>query len=89
MPIAVHCTPAQFSRDDYEKMIAELEKDGEPDGRVSHTSYDGPDGVHFFEVWETEDHYAQHHDRLMASLQACGVDAGSVVHTGSVHRHGD
>jgi quinol monooxygenase YgiN len=79
MPVAVRITPKQLSRDDYEKLIDELEATGagEPDGRQFHAAY-GDDEVHMFEVWESREHFEDHRDSLMAVLQGAGVDAGTV-----------
>jgi quinol monooxygenase YgiN len=79
MPVAVHITPKKLSRDDYEKLIGELEASGagEPEGRQFHAAY-GDDEVSMFEVWESREHFEDHRDKLMAVLQGAGVDAGSV-----------
>jgi hypothetical protein len=79
MPVAIRITPRQMSRDDYERVIKDLEDSGcgEPDGRTFHAAY-GEDQVHMFEVWETEEQFDSHRDRLFATLQGAGVDAGTV-----------
>jgi hypothetical protein len=54
MPIAVRITPSKMTRDDYERVMRQLEEtgSGEPDGRVFHASY-GEDEVHMFDVWDS------------------------------------
>jgi quinol monooxygenase YgiN len=83
VPVAVHITPKQMSKSDYDRVIKELEASGsgDPDGRVFHAAY-GDDDVHMFEVWRSPEDFEAHRDRLFAVLQGCGFDAGSVdVHT--------
>jgi quinol monooxygenase YgiN len=79
VPVAVRICPTQMSRDEYKKVISDLEAAGcgEPEGRVFHAAY-GDDQVHMFEVWESEEQFEAHRDRLFATLQGAGVDAGTV-----------
>jgi quinol monooxygenase YgiN len=79
MPVAVHITPNQMSKDDYDRVIGELEASGlsQPDGRLYHAAY-GQDQVHLFEIWESEEDFDAHRDRMFAVLQGAGVDGGTV-----------
>jgi quinol monooxygenase YgiN len=79
MPVAVHITPRNMSRDDYERVIAELDASGagEPEGRLFHAAY-GTDEVHMFEVWDSPDQFDAHSNQLFAVIQGAGVDAGTV-----------
>jgi quinol monooxygenase YgiN len=79
MPVAVHITPRQMSRDDYEKVIKELRDAGagEPDGRSFHAAY-GDDEVSMFEVWDSPEQFEAHRDQLLATLQGVGVEVGPV-----------
>ena len=79
MPIAVRICPTKMSRDDYAKVMADLERTrgGAPDGRLFHAGY-GEDEVHMFEVWDSSDQFDAHSDRLFAVIQGAGVDAGIV-----------
>jgi hypothetical protein len=88
MAIAVHIKPHQL-KDDYERVIRELEKDGTPSGRLSHTSYGDDDKVQMFDVWSSPDEYQADHDRLVGTLQSAGLDAGISVDTAPVQRHVD
>lgn len=47
MPVAVCITPAHMPKDDYERVIGELEASGlgELDGRLYHAAYGGDDQV--------------------------------------------
>ena len=76
--VAVHITPKQMSRADYERMIAELESGGSsPDGRLYHAAY-GDDEVRMFEVWESPEQFEVHRERLFSCLQGAGIDGGIV-----------
>jgi quinol monooxygenase YgiN len=79
MPVAVHITPRNMSKQDYERVIGELYASGggEPEGRLYHAAY-GDDEVHMFEVWESPEQFEAHSDRLFAVIQGAGVDAGTV-----------
>jgi quinol monooxygenase YgiN len=68
-----------MSRDDYERVIKELEESGagDPEGRRMHTAY-GDKNVYMFEVWDSQEQFDQHGERLFATLQGAGVDAGTV-----------
>jgi hypothetical protein len=79
MPIAVRITPTKMTRDDYERIMKQLEESGcgEPEGRVFHASY-GDDEVHMFDVWDSHESFQPYHDDLMGLLQGAGIDAGTV-----------
>ena len=79
VPIAVRITPSQMTRDDYEKIMGQLEAtgSGDPDGRVFHASY-GEEEVHMFDVWESREAFQPYHDDLMGLLQGAGIDGGIV-----------
>jgi quinol monooxygenase YgiN len=87
MPVAVHITPRNMSKQDYEQVIGELYASGggEPEGRLFHAAY-GDDEVHMFEVWESQEHFEAHSDRLFAVIQGAGVDAG-IARVHPLHRH--
>ena len=55
MPVAVRICPEKMTREDYEKVAADLGPD-EPDGRLYHAAY-GTDEVQMFEVWESPEHF--------------------------------
>jgi hypothetical protein len=79
VPIAVRTAATNMSRDDYDKLITELERSGsgEPQGRLFHAGY-GDDEVHMFEVWDSRESFQPYHDDLMARLQGAGIDGGIV-----------
>jgi quinol monooxygenase YgiN len=80
MPCAIHICPDHMSKDDYEKVIGDLEKEGlhEPDGRLYHAAYGDDDNVDMFEVWRSQEDFDAHSDKLFAVLQGNGVNVESV-----------
>jgi hypothetical protein len=79
MPIAVHIAPGKMSKDDYARIMGELESTGAgaPEGRLYHAAYGGDD-VRIFEVWESPEHFEAHRVDLVGVLQGAGIDAGTV-----------
>lgn len=79
MAITVRISPQKMSRDDYEKVMHELEVkgSGDPDGRLSHTSH-GDESVHLEETWESREQFERHQEDRLAVLEAAGLDAGIV-----------
>ena len=79
MAVVVHINPNHMSKADYERVIEGLRASGgaDPDGRTFHAAY-GEQDVHMFEVWESREHFDAHRDRLVATIQAAGVDCGTI-----------
>lgn len=79
MAVAVHICPTQMSRADYQRVIKDLEDAGvgEPEGRTFHAAY-GESEVRMFEVWDSREQFDAHSERLFATLQGAGLDAGTV-----------
>ena len=71
MPIAVRICPTKMSRDDYAKVMADLERTrgGTPEGRLFHAGY-GEDEVHMFDVWDSRESFESYHQDLVGHLQA-------------------
>jgi quinol monooxygenase YgiN len=83
MTVAVHITPHKMTREDYEKVISELEAcgAGDPQGRTLHAAY-GDDDVRVFELWNSKEEFEAHREQLTACLQAAGIDSGPIeIHT--------
>jgi hypothetical protein len=80
MPVAVHICPDHMSKDDYKRVIGDLEKEGvhETDGRLYHAAYGGDDDVKMFEVWRSQEDFDAQSDKLFATLQGAGVNVDSV-----------
>jgi hypothetical protein len=88
--IAVRIAPKNMTRDDYEKLIGELEGSGsaEPEGRLFHAGY-GEDEVHMFDVWDSRESFEAYHEDMVGHLQAAGLDGGMIVQVEPVHRAHD
>jgi hypothetical protein len=76
MPIAVHISPQNMSKDDYSRMIGDLEASGVPEGRLYHAAY-GEDELEIFEVWQSPEQFDAHRDRMFSLMQGSGLDAGA------------
>jgi hypothetical protein len=83
--VAVHISPEHMTRDDYQRIIAELEASGagDPEGRLYHAAY-GEDEIRLFEVWESPEQFETHRDRLFTALQEVSVGAG-IIDVYSLH----
>lgn len=83
MAVAVHITCQHMTKDDYERVIKQLEASGasDPQGRHYHAAY-GNDDVHMFEIWESPEHFEAHRGDLFEAIQCAGVDsAGIEIHS--------
>jgi quinol monooxygenase YgiN len=80
MPCVVHICPDHMSKDEYQQLIEDLEKQGvhEPEGRLSHAAYGDDDDVRMFEVWRSQEEFDAHSDKLFATLQGAGVNVDRV-----------
>jgi len=69
-----------MTKKDYERVISELQASGadEPEGRRFHAAYGDDDNLSLFEVWDSKEQFDAHSDDLFETLQAAGVDAGSI-----------
>lgn len=73
MPVAVHITAQNMTKEDYERVRRELHADkGEPEGRIYHAAY-GDDDLRMFEVWESQQHFDNHFNDVMANALGAAV----------------
>jgi quinol monooxygenase YgiN len=79
MAVAVRICPDKMSKEDYEQVVDDLEASGlsEPQGRLYHAAY-GEDEVHMFEIWESQEDFEAHHDKMVDVLQGAGLGGGTV-----------
>jgi quinol monooxygenase YgiN len=79
MPVVVKIAPKNMSKDDYEKVMKELEDSGcgSPEGRLSHAS-SGDDELQMHETWESREQFDAYHNKLMDVLDGAGIDGGTV-----------
>jgi hypothetical protein len=66
-----------MSKDEYKKVIGELEKSGVQEGRLYHAAY-GDDDVQIFEVWRSHEDFDAHSEKLFSVLQGNGVNVERV-----------
>jgi quinol monooxygenase YgiN len=61
-----------MSKEDYERLIAELEAAGvgEPEGRLFHAAYGDGDELRMFEVWESPERFEAYREQLFSDTQA-------------------
>jgi hypothetical protein len=86
VPIAVRIAPTKMSREDYAKVMADLERTrgSSPEGRLFHAGY-GEEDVHMFDVWDSRESFEPYHQDLVGHLQAAGLDGGIVVQVEPIH----
>ena len=81
MPVAVHICPDHMSKQDYERVIAELKASGgeEPEGRRFHAAYGDENNLRLFEVWDSQEQFEAHRGDLFVTLQGVGLGGGDVT----------
>ena len=67
-----------MSAEKYDEVIRRLEEAGagSPAGRSYHCSFQVGEGLHVFDVWESEEQFNEFGKTLMPILQELGVDPG-------------
>lgn len=86
MPVAVHINPRNMSKDDYKRVMADLDASGasKPDGRVFHAAYG--DNVQIFEVWDSLEQFKTHKERLFTAINAAtGYEVDPLVEAHAIH----
>lgn len=86
MSVAVHISPEHMSREDYERLINELEAHGagDPPGRTFHAAY-GEDDLEIMELWDSPEQFEAHRERMLAAVEAAGLSPEPVVDIQPVH----
>jgi len=79
MSLVYHFSPRSMSSKQYDECIARLEAAGagSPKGRLHHTSYGSPEELRVFDVWDSEESFAEFGKTLVPILQELGVDPGT------------
>jgi hypothetical protein len=77
----VHISPNQMTKEDYERVIAELGS-SESDCRRFHAAY-GDDEPQIFEVWDSPERFRGYKDKLFAHLLDVGCGGRDV----EIHPH--
>jgi hypothetical protein len=76
LAVAVHISPNQMTKEDYERVIADL-GGSEPEGRRFHAAY-GDDELQIFEVWDSPEQFQDYKETLFEHLQSVGLGGGDV-----------
>ena len=86
MALGFYFSPDSFSREQYDACIKLLEDAGQgaPAGRLSHVAFASGDGLHVFDVWESQASFEAFGQTLMPILGQVGVDPGP-PHVSEVH----
>lgn len=78
MAVGYYFHPESMSADQYDRVIRRLEEEGagSPPGRSYHCSFEVGNGLHVFDVWESEEQFAEFGKTLMPILGEEGIDPG-------------
>jgi hypothetical protein len=78
MALGYYFHPESMSTEQYDRVLEKLEEAGAgaPPGRSYHTAFLAGNGLHVFDVWESEAQFEEFGRTLMPILQAEGVDPG-------------
>jgi hypothetical protein len=79
MAFVYHFSPKSMTSEQYDQCIARLEAAGagNPTGRLYHASFGSHDHLSVFDVWESEQAFAEFGKTLVPILQELDVDAGT------------
>jgi hypothetical protein len=78
MALGYYFHPESMSSEQYDRTIQKLEKAGagSPAGRSYHCAFQVGNGLHVFDVWESEEQFNEFGKTLMPILQEEGIDPG-------------
>jgi hypothetical protein len=79
MALAMYFAPDHFPREQYDTCIERLADAGQaaPSGRLYHVAFAGGDGVHVFDVWDSQESFEAFGQTLLPILRDLGVDPGA------------
>jgi hypothetical protein len=78
MALGYYFHPESMSVGQYDRVISALDEAGagSPPGRAYHFSFQVGEGLHVFDVWESEEQFNAFGATLMPILQGEGIDVG-------------
>ena len=82
MPVAVHITAQNMTKEDYDRVREELHADAGDKGRIYHAAY-GDDDLHLFEVWDSRKNFDDHYNVRIANALGGAVS----VEIAPLHGH--
>jgi hypothetical protein len=86
MAIGIYFPVQGMTADKYDDVIRKLQEAGAgaPAGRSYHCAFEGENGLHVFDVWDSQATFDAFGETLMPILAAAGIDPGepmiSAVH---------
>ena len=78
MAIGIYFRVQGMTADTYDDVIEQLDDAGQgaPAGRTYHVAFGEQDGLHVFDVWDSQEAFEAFGETLMPILGAAGVDPG-------------
>ena len=78
MAICIYFPVQGMSTDKYDEVITRLEAAGQgaPAGRTYHVAFEGENGLHVVDVWDSQETFDAFGETLMPILGALGIDPG-------------
>jgi hypothetical protein len=79
MALGFYFSPESFSRDQYDTCIKRLDEAGQgaPAGRLYHVAFDSGDGLHVFDVWDSQESFEAFGKTLVPIMAEIGTDPGT------------
>jgi len=79
MAIGIYFHPESMSAEEYDGVISRREEAGEgsPKGRSYHCAFQVGNGLHVFDVWDSQEDFDRFGQTLMPILQEEGIDPGA------------
>lgn len=90
MAIFMHATVPGITTDQYDALNAKLQETPEIfDGCIAHVCVPSSDGLHIYDVWESEQHMSAFGEKMMpvAASLGWGDNGGPQPETSTVHNY--
>lgn len=78
MALGFYFTPKSFTAEKYDEAIRRLQAAGAgtPQGRSYHCAFSAGDGLHVFDVWDSQESFEKFGETLIPILSELGIDPG-------------
>ena len=79
MALGFYFSPESFTTDQYDTCIKRLEDAGQgaPAGRQYHVAFKSSDGLHVFDVWDSQESFEEFGKTLVPIMAELGADPGT------------
>jgi hypothetical protein len=79
MALGFYFSPESFSHEQYDTCIQRLEEAGQgaPAGRLYHVAFEFGDGLHVFDVWDSQKSFEEFGKTLVPIMEALGANPGA------------